>query len=122
MKTPANQFEKRAHELFVQSCDQLDAGTRMRLREARGNALTGKPPRRKLPMLLPAGAMAASVLALAVTWHGSGAPPTTHQPAAQATTTSTQAVPDNADVDMYSDLDFYRWLAQQPAVAQRSRN
>lgn len=121
MNTPANQFEQRARELFVQSCDQLDANTRMRLREARNNALAGKSPRRKSHMLLPAGAMAASVLALAITWHYGGMPRTRHA-SGQTTTASTQAAPDNADVDMYDDLDFYRWLAQQPAVAERSGN
>lgn len=119
MNTPADPLQQRARQLFVQSCEQLDDTTRMRLRAARNNALADNQPRRMLPMLLPAGAMAASVLALAITWHYSGVP-RNGQPAAPTSTASTPATPDNADVDMYNDLDFYRWLAQQPAVAQRS--
>ncbi|MDN5924693.1 MAG: hypothetical protein L0H70_06805 [Xanthomonadales bacterium] len=120
MSTPTDHLQNEARRLFVQSCAALDADTRDRLRGARTRALQAAPIRRKPHMLLlPASAMAASVLAVAMLWNYQPAPSIAPAPPSSHIT---KAVPDNADIDLYSDLEFYRWLANQPAVAQTHGN
>ncbi|HET6631335.1 MAG TPA: hypothetical protein VFG73_01335 [Rhodanobacteraceae bacterium] len=122
-KTADQAFERQARALFARSCADLDPRTAIRLRNARAQALAGPVPRRATRFaLLPAGALAVCALALAVVWyqpgmHGGSAQPA-HVTPANASTPATDTPPDDADVALYSDLDFYRWLASQPAVAQ----
>ena len=105
------QRARRLHEIAV---EQIDTATLQRLRAARLAAITPRP-RRLLPVLVPAGALAAAVLAMAVIWG-----PLRGPPAAPADTdTSLIATAGSHEVDLAQNLDFYDWLAtqQQPAPA-----
>jgi hypothetical protein len=70
-------------------------------------------------MLMPAGALAAAVLALVVAWPRHPAPNAPPAPVVATANGADNAVPDDDDVDLYNDLDFYTWLASQPSVASR---
>ena len=90
------------------SLRSLDA-TRRALRNT-----TAPARRRLLPVLVPAGAMLAAALTLAVVWR----PP--HAPTASAPVPTAAALVAGADgheLEMAQNLDFYAWLANQPAPA-----
>lgn len=108
-----NALERRARELFRQSCRQLPQADRQALRASRLDALTRQRAPLLQRLLIPAGAVAASTLALVVawTWLPSHDRQSHSHPAASA------AHADNADLEMYQDLDFYRWLAAQDEKA-----
>ncbi len=107
-------LERRARELFRRSCRQLPEADQQALRSTRLKAITRQPAPLLQRLLVPAGALAASVLALAVAWTWL---PTQHpQPPIQ--TASNPQAADNNDLDMYENLDFYRWLASQNNQAQ----
>ncbi|MHB1617278.1 MAG: DUF3619 family protein [Metallibacterium sp.] len=103
-----------AHALFASASEHIDSDTLRRLRAARVAAL-GAPRRRNLlPMLVPAGALAATALALAMVWHP------LHTPSTAPTTAGTGALlvsANSSEVDMAQNLDFYDWLATQPQPA-----
>lgn len=105
-----------AREIHSHACANVDALTHARLAAARRNAMTASPTRSRKRVWLPAaGAMAACALAIGVVlWRPAPAPsPVQNQPVA-----STDAeLPPDADsrqMDLYQNLDFYQWLAQQP--------
>ena len=111
----------RARTLFRDACNDIDGATLQRLRQARRAALAAPPASRLPKLLLPAGALAMSVLAATLVWQD---PMTTVSPAGEdftiAATIGDTAVPDD-DVDLYDNLDFYTWLATQPSVASGGR-
>lgn len=107
-----------AHELFASASEHIDSDTLRRLRAARVTALSTPRRRNLLPMLVPAGALAAAALALAMVWHPLRAPssaPTT------AGTGTLLVSADSSEVDMAQNLDFYDWLATQPQLAQAAQ-
>lgn len=121
--TPDNQFEHNQFEAnlrgaFRRSCADIDPPSLHILARARREALDPAPRRRGGHMLIPAGAVAASLLAFVLVsqWPGSTQMP----PQSQAQQLAASTVPEDADVEFFSDIEFYRWLAaQSPKTAQR---
>lgn len=114
--------ETRAREIFKNACAHVDARTGARLAIARREALdtAGQPSHRRV-WLPAAGAIAACALALGVVWFHAGpaSAPAVHIPAqgptiAAATDTGLPSDADAEQLDLYQNLDFYQWLAQQP--------
>ena len=152
----ANEFEKnpieqtnaaaqaRVRAVFDASLAHIDADTRRRLRDARGDALQASSKQRSPAWALPLGAAFATALALVAFWpHAS--PPTPapiHATAGAAIVAITpqshgnsgiteDANVDNAladslpgdgsegaDPELLGNLDFYNWLAKQPVLAR----
>jgi len=116
-------FLHKAHTAFVDSLDRLDARVLARLREGRARAVAAverHPPwRRTRSWTLPAGAAAAALVAVAcaILWWNQNSQPAVPF-AADNNTEDMAIVLGNDNLDMYADMDFYRWLqAQQPQNA-----
>ncbi len=126
----------RSRAAFNDSVACIDADTRRRLRELRLRAQQAEPIRRTTARWAwPLGAALTAAMALVVfmprTPHASAAPmPTTIVAVASHATNQAVINPSNttsvsmavsadafdaADPEMLSDLDFYGWLAEQPA-------
>lgn len=106
----------RARTLHSQACASVDAPTLARLTAARRNALATKFTLSHKRIWLPVvGAAAACALTLSlIVWNPGPAP--SHANSPQVTQNEAELPPD-ADaqqIDLYQNLDFYRWLAQQP--------
>lgn len=87
------------------SIETLDAATCTRLRAARTHAL--RHPRARPPWLLwPAGgvALAAALLSWTLWFNG----PVSHTPAALE---QLELLSSTENLELYTDLDFYQWLA-----------
>lgn len=113
-----NRIESRLRETFRRSCADVDQIHLHRLARARRQALTPEPRPRPSRMLIPAGAVAASLLAFVLVWEQPGGDVAPGP--AQVTQQTTAPAPEQADMEFFSDLEFYRWLAaQSPATAQR---
>lgn len=142
------QFEQAAHAraLFDASVAHIDADTRHRLRDARGHALQPQSAAwLRRAWALPVGAALATVLALVVFWPHASAPgpaqvsgatdgaaivavaPQTHANDGSVEDTSVDNAiadsligngTDGADPELLGNLDFYGWLAKQPALAR----
>lgn len=100
----------RARELFERASAGLDPGMAYRLRHAREQALQPRARARSSLGLLPAGAFAATVLALGLVWW---MPP---RPADLPGS-------DLADLDalvIEEDADLYAWLADAPVATVAS--
>ncbi len=109
-----DQIERKARALYRRSCQNLPPQARQSLQQARLDAVTARPRGLANRMLMPAGALAASALALVVGW--GYFPSSQHAPsqATHYTTGSTaSAVRGTDSPELYQDLDFYRWLAAQ---------
>lgn len=105
-----------ARELFDRASARIDAGTALRLRRARQDALQARPRARMSAGLVPAGAFAAAVLALGLAWWMPTRPGTTPE--------ATQAVVTDAEIDglmAEEDPELYAWLADAP-VATHARD
>lgn len=119
-------FERRARALFDASVESLDASTRSRLNRSRQQALalargerTVAGETRRWSWWMPAGAVAASVLAAVLLWRE---PVSTQSPAAvQANASGASSTPEPLDMlaanadDLQlaaaeDDLDFYAWV------------
>lgn len=101
-------FLKRVRAELDRGTDALDELTVARLRAARRRALDARPRAR---IWLAAGGVTAAVVTaalLAVLL----APPTGGPPG--ATGLEQIELLADADVDLYNDLEFYRWLAEHP--------
>jgi len=116
-------FLHKAHTAFVDSLDRLDARVLARLREGRARAVAAverHPPwRRTRSWTLPAGAAAVVLVAVAcaILWWNQNSQPAVPF-AADNNTEDMAIVLGNDNLDMYADMDFYRWLqAQQPQNA-----
>lgn len=106
---PRTASQHRAHALFEEACAHLDDTTLARLRAARLQAVSSPHKRSLLPVLLPAGALAAGVLTLVVAWRP------LHTPRTVMTAANPAPVSANGrEIDMAQNLDFYDWLASQP--------
>lgn len=113
---PDRELVQRAREIHAQACANVDARTRAQLAAARRNAIaTARVPSHKRVWLPAVGAMAACALAVGVIlWHPASAPsPAQVRPVASGEV----ELPPDADskqMDLYQNLEFYQWLAQQP--------
>ena len=99
----------RARDLFARASDRMDQGMAFRLRRAREAALRPAPAARG--RLWPAGAVAASVMTLALAWWLP----------AQLGPDSPAAMPlANDEVEalvMAEDAELYAWLAEAPVAS-----
>jgi negative regulator of sigma E activity len=118
-------FERRARALFEASVENLDASTRSRLNRSRQQALalakgerTVTGTTRRWSWWMPAGAIAASVLAAVLMWREPVSTQSTAAVQANASGTPTTQEPldmlaANADdlqlAAAEDDLDFYAW-------------
>lgn len=120
MNFPHPSLEQRAHELYERSTRNLDPATAAHLKVIRREAVAQPSRSRIAPLLLPAGAFAATLLALALIWRP--APDTlqrTSAPNTEATATSLAANTDVTDLAMAQNLNFYGWLASQAPTRQQ---
>ncbi|GAB2491564.1 hypothetical protein [Arenimonas alkanexedens] len=105
-----------ARSLFDRATERLDQGAAFRLRRARHEAQ--QPRRRNLPGMVPAGAFAATVLALGLAWWM----PTAPAPSMDADEfASTAPVSDFDTLLAEEDPALYLWLADAP-VATSARS
>lgn len=115
----------RAQAIFTTACDHVDSYHARRLELARQHTLHGYTPHPALRMWAPlAGAAACCVLVVGVLWMRPAARIAAPHPITAAVPQAPAAPADDAAVDvgssqadMVQHLDFYRWLATQPAVA-----
>ncbi|MBD8872309.1 hypothetical protein [Rhodanobacter sp. DHB23] len=124
MNTPGNNLsnatlEQRARALYHEAARNLDPGLAGRLRAARREALAGtrQVHHHVARWLVPSGACAAIALAALLAW------PSEPRPAAEMPATAVTATvgneadsplppdPEQADPNLYQNLDFYGWLA-----------
>ena len=115
---------QRARALHEHACEHVDAATRFKLAAVRREALTARDRRPRRVIWLPAaGAAAACALVIGLVWFK----PQTDSPAAhpaQVAGTGDAELPLDADarqLDLYQNLDFYQWLAQQPRTNANPR-
>ncbi len=121
-----SEFEDRVRTLYRRTSADIDTATASRLRQARQRALEAaeRPDLRR--WLVPTGALAACVLAVAVIWpfHARNAQQAATLPVASHSVASTDPYlppdPEQTDPTMYQNLDFYAWLADQSAAASPS--
>ncbi len=125
MKSPRNDIEQRARELYREASQHVDPVTAGRLRAVRREALASvhATRHRSARWLIPTGALAMLALSALMVWPPS--PP--HAPsvhtivsAGSSTDLDSELPPDadQTDPNLYQDLDFYGWLAansNQPA-------
>jgi hypothetical protein len=101
-------LEDKSQQLLRESAENLDGRTRSRLTQARHAALaeleSGKS--QKIRWMLPAGAAAAGVLAVAML---SNRAPVT-QPDAVAVVEDIEIMTAGDSLEMYENLEFYAWL------------
>lgn len=104
-------FTKAAKRSLDQAADNLDPGTVARLHAARKRALAahGQPRKPWINVWVPAGALAAgiAVMLAILVWFTvpSNLPPTDIE--------DLELLAAHEDIEFYSDLDFYDWLATQ---------
>lgn len=121
------ELQQRAREIFSGACADTDLRTQTRLSIARREALAAaRHPSRRRIWLPAAGAAAACVLVLGVIWMRPVSSPDALPPTQQVASNDA-ALPLNADgeqLEMYQNLDFYQWLAQQsvPQAPQSGAN
>jgi hypothetical protein len=100
-----------ARELFDRASARVDAGTALRLRRARQDALQARPRARMSAGLVPAGAFAAAVLALGLAWWMPQRPDVAPTPAVVSAA--------DAEIDglmAEEDPELYAWLADAPVA------
>ena len=108
---------RRAQEIHAQACANVDAHTQARLTAARRNAIAAaRRASRKRVWLPAAGAMAACALVVGVIfWRPATAPTPAQGQQAASSDTELPLDADPGQMDLYQNLEFYQWLAQQPA-------
>ena len=119
MNTSDRQFEQRARELYHEAARRIDPATAGRLRAARREALAAtqhaQRPHHLARWLVPSGACAAIALAALLVWPSAPRPvataPTTAAATAGETDNTLPPDPEQADPNLYQNLDFYGWLA-----------
>lgn len=127
-----DEVESRARSLFRQACENTDSYHALRLGLARRKALHARSthPAARLWAPLAGGAVACCALVIGVALlrpDARIAPTTEVVTSASAATGSSESVEDipviaSNQMDMVQDLDFYRWLAAQPASAATPRD
>lgn len=113
-------LEERAKRAFDESVAGLDGQTRSRLARARARALEGADRPRWLRWpgatgLLPAGALAAAVLAAFFVLNGPERP----SPGMDlAELSDLDILLGEDDLELYEELEFYAWLEEQPEILE----
>lgn len=116
----------RARAIFRTACEQADSYHTLRLGLARRKAANARPAHGAFKVWAPlAGAAACCALVVGVVWmHPTARPQASSPIAATAPAGSNQGdadevIPDvgSSQMEVVQDLDFYRWLAAQPAMA-----
>lgn len=118
-------FLQKTHEVFTGSIERLNASTLTRLREARARALAAAGTKAPVPLwrsrwALPAGAAAAvcAIIVASVLWLDFGSQPGVPFAAHSNEDMAIEFSGDN--LDMYADMDFYRWLQVQQQDAPQA--
>jgi hypothetical protein len=130
MNAPRKNLEQRARELYREASQHIDPATAGRLRAARRTALesANAPKHRTARWLIPSGAFAMLALAALMVWQPlpqrTAVPPANIAVSPLASTEQDSELPpdaDQADPNLYQNLDFYGWLAanDQPAATNR---
>lgn len=125
LERPEAALERRTREVFEASVEQLDAGTRSRLLEARRAAVARLESRRPAWQGWAPVAMAASAALVAVLlWR---APAESPVPVASSGATEAidalEVVAAGDDLDLVAeDLEFYVWLEQAELDRQDAHN
>ncbi|KFL36761.1 hypothetical protein [Arenimonas donghaensis] len=101
----------RARDLFARASERLDQGMVFRLRRAREAALRPVPARHGR-LLWPAGAVAASVMALGLAWWL----PARLDPGSPVA--GTLASDEVEALVMAEDAELYAWLAEAPVASR----
>lgn len=113
------ELEERAKLLFDESVSALDAHTRSKLTQARYRALEelDKTAPAWTSRWLPAGAVAAGLLAVMVLWQGSppGVPDAGNFNVAAAT--DLEILMGSEELEMIEELEFYAWLDEQAELS-----
>lgn len=145
MQPNNTQHATRARAVFETSVAHIDADTRRRLRDARDHALRTAAKQQRPAWALPLGAALTAAVALVLFWpHAPVKTPAIVNPRT-ATAIATAENParrsvvafedssvdstladgligdgsDGADPELLGNLDFYDWLARQPALARQ---
>jgi hypothetical protein len=110
----SEEFAKKARELFEDSVERLDAGTRSKLTQARNRALdeVKKGAGRRRWIWAPAGGFAlAAVVAVGIVLSTGR----THPQPAPTALDDLEIVADQENLDLLQDQDveFYAWLDEQ---------
>ena len=127
-----DEVASRARAIFRTACEQADSYHTLRLGLARRKAVNAGSAHRALKVWAPlAGAAACCALVVGVVWlqHPAdrlqpsspiaAATPASSNPGGLNQGDADEAIPDVASkqMEVVQDLDFYRWLAAQPAMA-----
>jgi hypothetical protein len=121
-----DEIASRARAIFQTACEQADSYHTLRLGMARRKATNAGSAHAAIKVWAPlAGVAACCALVVGVVWlHPVGRPQPASPIAAATHAIPNQDDPDDAIPDVNSnqmevvqDLDFYRWLAAQPAMA-----
>ena len=120
-----NLMLERARAVFRKSVTALDAGTVARLRAARERALEQartplvfwRRPNWRVP--LSAAALVLATVAGGLLWWNLNSQPSV--PFAASNGEDMAIVLSNDNLDMYADMDFYRWLQAQQQQSAPSR-
>jgi len=113
-------FETRTRRAFTDSVERLDGATRSKLAQARARAVEAQTRRDvfawpSMARLMPAGALAAALLAAVVVWQLS--PPPRSEPALAALSDLDILLGDE-ELELFEDLEFYTWLQEQPELQE----
>ena len=123
MKAPDRQateteFERNARAMFDASIDSLDARTLSKLNHARHRAVeaaVSRPGHRAWGFWAPLGALAASIVAVALLLRGPGFDPAPNPSAQLPVVPEAEAVEllaagEDLELATEADLDFYAWV------------
>lgn len=128
MTSPEDHIARRARELFQRASHELDPTIAGRLRAARREALQRPAPTPLANrLLLPAGAFAMLALATLLVWQPHQRAPESALPSSTTAATSidieSELPPDadSADPNLYQNLDFYGWLADNQKTTKEIR-
>ncbi|MGH8191030.1 MAG: hypothetical protein ACREP2_06255 [Rhodanobacteraceae bacterium] len=125
----------RARAIFRNACESADSYHVLRLGLARRRALDAVARHSPLPLWAPLGGIAAAccavVVGIALLQPAAGpaiSPASGSAVSASATAqeygnSDNEVIPDvaSSQMEMVQDLDFYRWVAAQPAATQAAR-
>lgn len=121
-----DEIASRARTIFRTACERTDSYHALRLGLARRKAINAASTHHALKVWGSfAGAAACCALVVGVVWlHPMGNPQTSSSIAAAAPSAvnrngADEAIPEvgSSQMEVVQDLDFYRWLAAQPAMA-----
>ncbi|MGC4027558.1 MAG: hypothetical protein QM696_01610 [Steroidobacteraceae bacterium] len=96
----------------LRDSEQLDSRTANRLARVRARAVAEAEARHLSPWQWASGGLAAAAIIAALTLRF-GLPQQWRSTAEPAPAEGLEVLTDDADPEMYEDLDLYRWLAQE---------